>query len=220
MAERRGLVGEEVEKSELPGPAPLGADATDGRSREAEVRSEEMQPDPVEAPQDPVEARPDRVEAPADSDGSRRKNLWERARRGMADHNAKAPRGPMGIPEIPDATGTDDDGADVPPEATAELILKRVHHYRDTIRSYQVLIEGERVGQIRDDATERFALRPGSYTLRLQLLWLFSHRVVVELPANSQTRMICGPCGGILQAWRLFLTPTKAIFLRHAEEVA
>ncbi|WP_419944930.1 hypothetical protein [Candidatus Poriferisodalis sp.] len=148
-------------------------------------------------------------------------SVWERMRRGMADHNAKAPRTPMGMPEVvPDDDSGDDsaDGEDESSEgATAELVLERIHHYRDTIRSYHVLIEGQRVGQIRDDKTESFVLRPGSYTLRLQLLWLFSPKVVVELPAGTETRMICGPNGGILQAWRLFFAPATAIFLRFAD---
>ena len=147
-----------------------------------------------------------------------RRSIWERMRRGMADHNAKAPSGPMGMPEAPDTDASDDDTGDAEDGPTAELVLERIHHYRDTIRSYQVLIEGERVGQIRDDKTETFLLRPGSYTLRLQLLWIFSPKVVVELPVGTQTRMICGPNGGILQAWRLFFAPTTAIFLRFAEE--
>lgn len=156
---------------------------------------------------------------PAESQGeaAAKPSIWERMRRGMADHNAKAPRTPLGMPEV-----VDDDAADAaseaPEGATADLVLERIHHYRDTIRSYQVLIENERVGQIRDDQTEHFVLRPGSYTLRLQLLWIFSPRVVVELPAGTETRMICGPNGGILQAWRLFFAPTTAIFLRFAEE--
>ncbi|WP_419911097.1 hypothetical protein [Candidatus Poriferisodalis sp.] len=145
-------------------------------------------------------------------------SIWERMRRGMADHNAKAPRTPMGMPEVVADDDTDDAGTDTPEGATAELVLERIHHYRDTIRSYQVLIESQRVGQIRDDRTERFVLRPGSYMLRLRLMWIFSPKVVVELPAGTETRMICGPNGGILQAWRLFLAPTTAIFLRFAEE--
>ena len=152
---------------------------------------------------------------------SRRPSIWARMRRGMADHNAKAPRGPMGMPEIPDDESPADDAGvadDAAEGATAELVLERIHHYRDTIRSYHVLIEGQRVGQIRDDQTESFVLRPGSYTLRLQLLWIFSPTVVVELPAGGVTRMICGPNGGILQAWRLFVAPTTAIFLRFAQE--
>jgi len=147
-----------------------------------------------------------------------RRSVWDRMRRGMADHNAKAPRTPLGMPEVVDDDDATDAGTDAPEGATADLVLERIHHYRDTIRSYQVLIENQRVGQIRDDQTEHFVLRPGSYTLRLQLLWIFSPRVVVELPADTETRLICGPNGGILQAWRLFFAPTTAIFLRFAEE--
>ena len=155
--------------------------------------------------------------------GSRRPSVWERMRRGMADHNATAPSGPMGIPDAPESSPDDpdaigDDAADGGDGPTTELVLERIHHYRDTIRSYQVLIEGQRVGLIRDSNTESFVLRPGSYTLRLQLLWIFSPRIVVELPAGGQMRMVCGPNGGILHAWRLFFAPTTAIFLRFAEE--
>ncbi|WP_419864247.1 hypothetical protein [Candidatus Poriferisodalis sp.] len=158
---------------------------------------------------------------PAESQGEAalpKLSIWERMRRGMADHNAKAPRTPLGMPEVVDDDDSADAAAEVADGATAELVLERIHHYRDTIRSYHVLIEGQRVGQIRDDKTESFVLRPGSYTLRLQLLWIFSPRIVVELPAGSVTRMVCGPNGGILQAWRLFLAPATAIFLRFAEE--
>ena len=140
-------------------------------------------------------------------------SIWERARRKMADHNATAPSGPMGIPEMPEseAEPPDYDGP------TSEIVLERIHHYRDTIRSYHVLIEGQRVGRIRDDGTESYVLRPGSYELRLQLLWIFSPKVVVELSADATTRLVCGPNGGILQAWRLFFAPTTAIFLRFAQ---
>ncbi len=120
----------------------------------------------------------------------------------------------MGIPEMPEAESEpeDYDGS------TSEILLERIHHYRDTIRSYHVLIEGQRVGRIRDDGTESYVLRPGSYTLRLQLLWIFSPKVVVELSAGATTRLVCGPNGGILQAWRLFFAPTTAIFLRFGPE--
>lgn len=156
--------------------------------------------------------------APAGETASPKPSVWERMRRGMADHNATAPRTPLGMPEVAPDDDADDDTGDASEGPTAELVLERIHHYRDTIRSYQVLIENQRVGQIRDDQTESYVLRPGSYTLRLQLLWIFSPRVVVELPAGTETRMICGPNGGILQAWRLFLAPTTAIFLRFADE--
>ena len=166
---------------------------------------------------EPGSEQPDQA-GPAGDSTSPKPSIWERMRRGMADHNAKAPRTPLGMPEVVDDDDAAETATDSPEGATAELVLERIHHYRDTIRSYQVLIENQKVGQIRDDQTEHFVLRPGSYTLRLQLLWIFSPRVVVELPAGSETRLICGPNGGILQAWRLFFAPTTAIFLRFAQE--
>ena len=145
-------------------------------------------------------------------------SILERARRKMADHNATAPSGPMGIPEMPEAESEAESEPQDYDGPTSEIVLERIHHYRDTIRSYHVLIEGQRVGRIRDDGTESYVLRPGSYTLRLQLLWIFSPKVVVELSAGATTRLVCGPNGGILQAWRLFFAPTTAIFLRFGQQ--
>ena len=149
---------------------------------------------------------------------SHKQSIWDRARRKMADHNAAAPSGPMGIPEVPESESEAEPEPQDYDGPTSEIVLERVHHYRDTIRNYHVLIEGQRVGRIRDNGTESFVLRPGSYTLRLQLMWIFSPKVVVELSADTATRLVCGPNGGILQAWRLFFAPTTAIFLRFAQE--
>ncbi len=149
---------------------------------------------------------------------SQEPSIWERARRKMADHNATAPSGPMGIPEMSESESEADSAPQDYDGPTAEIVLERIHHYRDTIRSYHVLIEGQRVDRIRDNGTESFVLRPGSYTVRLQLLWLFSPKVDVELSAGTTTRLVCGPNGGILHAWRLFFAPTTAIVLRFADE--
>ncbi|HCB34702.1 MAG TPA: hypothetical protein DEP66_00010 [Acidimicrobiaceae bacterium] len=104
---------------------------------------------------------------------------------------------------------------EIPPEGRSDLVLTRVKHYRDTIRSYTVLVDGEFVGRIREGQEETFTLRPGRCTVRLKLLWIYSPKVEVDLPPAGQTRMVCGPNGGILQAWRLFVAPFTAIFLRR-----
>lgn len=102
----------------------------------------------------------------------------------------------------------------------SDLVLSRIHHYRDTIRGYQVQINGEFVGRVKDSQEETFTLRPGTYTVRLRLLWIFSPKVEVTLRSGGETRLVCGPNGGILQAWRLFLAPLTAIFLRPADSTA
>ncbi len=104
---------------------------------------------------------------------------------------------------------------EIPPHLRSRLVLSRIHHYRDTIRSYQVQIDGQFIGNVRDSKTKTFTLRPGTYEMRLKLLWIHSPKVEVVLAPAGETHMVCGPNGGIWEAWRLFLAPTTAILLRH-----
>ena len=111
-----------------------------------------------------------------------------------------------------------EDKETIPPHERSDLIMNRIHHYRDTIRGYQVQIDGEFVGRVKDDQSETYTLRPGTYEVRLRLLWIFSPVVEIVLAPAGETHMVCGPNGGILQAWRLFVAPTTAIFLRHGQK--
>ncbi len=98
------------------------------------------------------------------------------------------------------------------------LVLERIHHYRDTIRSYHVEIDGERVGTIRNDKTVGFEVDPGQHSVRLRLLWIASPVYLAEVSPGGQTHLRCGPNGGITQAWRLFFAPRTAIFLHGVED--
>ncbi len=124
-------------------------------------------------------------------------------------------------PTAGDATTAEDHSAvyetaeEIPAHLRSNLVLSRIHHYRDTIRSYQVQIDGQFIGNVRDSKTKTFTLRPGTYEMRLKLLWIYSPKVEVVLPPGGETHLICGPNGGIMAAWRLFIAPTTAIFLRH-----
>lgn len=93
------------------------------------------------------------------------------------------------------------------------LVLERIHHYRDTIRTYHVEIDGERVGRIGDDDRMGFEVEPGEHSVRLRLMWISSPTYLVNVPAGSEAHVRCGPNGGLLQAWRLFLAPATAIFI-------
>ncbi|MDG2114470.1 MAG: hypothetical protein P8N02_17895 [Actinomycetota bacterium] len=93
------------------------------------------------------------------------------------------------------------------------LVLERIHHYRDTIRRYHVEIDGERLGQVRDDDRIAFEVDPGEHSVRLKLMWISSPTYLVDVPAGGEAYVRCGPNGGLAQAWRLFLAPTTAIFV-------
>ncbi len=155
--------------------------------------------DPASPPYDPLKSQPDELLGPA--------VLFEPPATGPA----------VAVPDdlAPEFIEQVTDKEEIPLHKRSDLILSRFHHYRDTIRSYQVLIDGQVVGRIKEEKTETFTLRPGSYEVRLRLLWIFSPRVQVELPPGGEVHMICGPNGGILKAWRLFFAPTTAIVLRH-----
>lgn len=106
---------------------------------------------------------------------------------------------------------------DVGAPTNAVIQIDRIHHYRDTIRSYIVSIDGDRAGTVRDDNSNSFPVAPGQHTVRLRLLWITSPAVTIDVAPGMTARLTCGPNGGILQAWRLFLAPTTAIFLRAAD---
>ena len=94
------------------------------------------------------------------------------------------------------------------------LVIERIHHYRDTIRKYHVEIDGERVCAVRDNDHGVFEVAPGQHSVRLKLMWISSPIYLCEAIPGAETRLWCGPNGGLAQAWRLFLAPRTAIFLR------
>lgn len=98
-----------------------------------------------------------------------------------------------------------------------QIVVDRIHHYRDTIRRYHVEIDGQRVGQIRDNDHVAFEVAPGQHVVRLRLLWISSPKYLVEVAPGTESWVTCGPNGGIMQAWRLFLAPATAIFINGRE---
>jgi hypothetical protein len=101
---------------------------------------------------------------------------------------------------------------------SSRIVLERIHHYRDTVRAYAVTIDGEKVGTVRDEKHAEFEVEPGMRRVRLRLMWITSPALTVEVPDGGETRLRCGPNGGLLQAWRLFFAPTTAIFLEPADD--
>ncbi len=100
----------------------------------------------------------------------------------------------------------------------AELIVHRISHYRDTLRAYKVLFDGNPVGEVRDGRTSSFLASPGTYVVRMKLLWITSAPLEVELTTDAPVEVTCGPCGGISQAWKLIFLPRAAIFCRPTRD--
>jgi hypothetical protein len=58
----------------------------------------------------------------------------------------------------------------MPPNAIIR-INRQAAYWRDTLRAYKVVVDGEEVGRIRDGETLDFVVPPGSHRLRLKIDW-------------------------------------------------
>ena len=94
------------------------------------------------------------------------------------------------------------------------LTIKRIHHYRDTIRGYSVRVDGKSVGVVRNDKQVSFEVTPGEHSVQIRLMWIASPKISVFLDENQDLHLETGPSGGLLQAWRIYFAPRTAMFLR------
>ncbi|HAF68937.1 MAG TPA: hypothetical protein DCL16_07425 [Acidimicrobiaceae bacterium] len=99
----------------------------------------------------------------------------------------------------------------------ARITIDRINHYRDTVRAYQVKIDGQVAGRIKDSKQETFEISPGTHQIRVRLMWLQSPSVQVHLEEGDEVRLRTGPNGGILQAWRIYFAPHTAMFLEESD---
>lgn len=98
----------------------------------------------------------------------------------------------------------------------ARITIDRINHHRDTVRAYQVKLDGQVIGRVKDGKQETFEVSPGAHQVRVRLMWLQSPPVDVHLGEGSEVRLRTGPNGGILQAWRIYFAPHTAMFLEEA----
>ncbi len=107
------------------------------------------------------------------------------------------------------------------PEATlaelAQVTIDRIHHYRDTVRAYQIRVDGKTIGRVKNDKQQTFEISPGVYQIRMRLMWLQSPAIEVHLAEGDHVRLWTGPNGGILQAWRIYFAPHTALFLEESD---
>lgn len=95
----------------------------------------------------------------------------------------------------------------------ARITIDRITHYRDTVRAYQVKIDGQVAGRIKDGKQATFEVSPGIHQVRVRLMWLQSPAVEVRLEEGKEITLRTGPNGGLLQAWRIYFAPHTAMFL-------
>ncbi len=88
--------------------------------------------------------------------------------------------------------------------------------YRDSLRAYQVEIDGQRVGKLRPGQVKDFPVLPGEHGIRLMVDWCSSPVRIVRLSPGQWTHFVCRPNGWFFEVWRIFFSAGDYIRLDQA----
>jgi hypothetical protein len=82
--------------------------------------------------------------------------------------------------------------------------------YVDILRSYQIIVDGRAVGEIRNGGQVEFDVPPGRHQIHLELNWCRSN--VVDFEANRG--VIQFECGSNIRGWKSLIALLYVTFLR------
>ena len=89
--------------------------------------------------------------------------------------------------------------------------LKRDTGWADFLRPYKVLVDGKMVGEIKDGATESFAVPDDANALVLKIDWCTSNEVTLNL-GEAELNF---SCGSSLRGLKVFLGLFYVIFRKN-----
>lgn len=84
---------------------------------------------------------------------------------------------------------------------TGTIRLRRVAEFRDRLRAYKVVLDGQVIGQIRHGEEAEFAVEPGPHELYLKIDWCRSNTVEFE----NDGPVTVFECGSNLKGPAIFL---------------
>jgi hypothetical protein len=85
---------------------------------------------------------------------------------------------PFGDPTQTESTGT-------------TLTLRRLPAYRDALRAYRVVVDGERIGKIRDSETVTLEIAEGAHELWLTVDWVRSRAIDFKVIRGENRDFVC-----------------------------
>jgi hypothetical protein len=94
----------------------------------------------------------------------------------------------------------------------SKIRLKRESAYADSLRYYEVELDGIIIGKIADGETREFNLDPGEHKLRLRIDFARSRQIVFE---TAKGEMAHFTCASNLRGSRAWLGVIYLLFLSH-----
>ena len=80
-----------------------------------------------------------------------------------------------------------------PPGGSTITLSRAPGGWRDRLRRYQVMIDGEQVASIKHGERIDLPVTPGKHTVFLQISWARSPRLEVELAPGQVVTLECAP---------------------------
>jgi hypothetical protein len=98
-------------------------------------------------------------------------------------------------------------------ESMASLAIARDSGYADRLRAYQIVLDGERIGEIRDGEIKEFSIPSGKHTLSLKIDWCGSENVGFVMDSAEK---LAFQVKSNLRGLRLFLSLWYVLFARRS----
>ncbi|HET6864551.1 MAG TPA: hypothetical protein VFH80_01465, partial [Solirubrobacteraceae bacterium] len=77
-------------------------------------------------------------------------------------------------------------------DPTAQIMLKRLRRpIGDVLRTYKVVIDGDRAGDIRRGETKTFDVAPGRHEIYLEIDWAKSRNLELNLSSGDVASLSC-----------------------------
>lgn len=96
-------------------------------------------------------------------------------------------------------------------ETSATIVVRRPADWsfareRDLLRSYVVLVDGEKVGRLRRGNELKLRVPPGRHGVRARIDWTGSPEVAVDVAADERAVLLVQPTGSALRFDQVFGT--------------
>jgi len=92
----------------------------------------------------------------------------------------------------------------------AMVRIKRNSGYVDSLREYEIFVDGDKIGEIQDGGVFEFDISQGEHEIYLKIDWGRSN--VVRF--SHEGEFIEFGCGNRLKGWRVLFWPFHLVFLR------
>lgn len=90
--------------------------------------------------------------------------------------------------------------------------LTRDSGWTDRIRSYHVVVNGEKVGEIKNGESKNFDIAPGTHEMMIKIDWCSSNLLTFDVKANEDVSF---ECGSNLKGIKVILAFVYVLFMRN-----